>query len=76
MLFRDMEASYTPAFKACVAAGARSVMCSYNAVNGKPACSNPELLQDLLREEWGFKGFVVSDCGAVNDIEWPHQFAK
>jgi len=44
-----MEASYTPAFKACVEAGARSVMCSYNAVNGKPSCANPELLQDLLR---------------------------
>lgn len=51
-------------------------MCSYNAVNGKPSCANPELLQDLLRAQWGFDGFVVSDCGAVNGILWPHQFVK
>jgi len=48
---RDMEASYTPAFKACIEAGARSVMCSYNAVNGKPSCANPQLLQQLLRDK-------------------------
>lgn len=71
-----MESSYTPAFKACIQAGARSVMCSYNAVNGKPSCAHPELLQGLLRDTWGFKGFVVSDCGAVSDILWPHQFTK
>ena len=71
-----MEATYTPAFKACIDAGAASVMCSYNAVNGKPSCASPELLQDLLREKWDFKGFVVSDCGAVSDILWPHRFTK
>lgn len=71
-----MESSFTPAFKACIQAGARSVMCSYNAVNGKPSCASPELLQGLLRDKWGFDGFVVSDCGAVSDILWPHRFTK
>ena len=75
-LCRDLRASYTPQFKACVQAGARSVMCSYNAVNGVPACANSKLLQELLREEWGFTGFVVSDCAAINDILWPHQYVK
>lgn len=51
-------------------------MCSYNAVNGKPSCASPELLQGLLRDKWGFNGFVVSDCGAVSDILWPHHFTK
>lgn len=71
-----MDASYTPAFKACIAAGARSVMCSYNALNGEPTCASPGLLQDRLRDSWGFDGFVVSDCGAVADVLWPHRFVK
>lgn len=40
-----------------------SYMCSYNAINGVPACANRELLTDLLRNTWKFDGFVVSDCG-------------
>jgi beta-glucosidase len=66
---KDLEETYLPAFRATVMeADAQSVMCAYNAVNGVPACANKDLLQDNLREKWGFKGFVVSDCAAVFDI--------
>ena len=49
-------------------------MCVYNAVNGTPGCASADLLQKRLREEWGFEGYVVSDCGAVNDIHQNHKF--
>lgn len=66
---RDLEDTYLPAFRATVTEGqAGSVMCAYNAVNGKPACANEELLTDTLRRDWGFGGYVVSDCEAVADI--------
>lgn len=66
---KDLEETYLPAFRATIMeANAQSVMCAYNAVSGVPACANPDLLQKTLREQWGFKGFVVSDCGAVFDI--------
>ena len=58
--------TYLPAFRAAVTeAKADSVMCAYNSINGQPACANEFLLQDQLRGKWGFKGYVVSDCGAV-----------
>ena len=47
-------------------------MCSYNALNGVPACGNSFLLQDLARDAWGLEGFVVSDCDAVAVIQNPH----
>lgn len=66
---KDLEETYLPAFRATITEGdAQSVMCAYNAVNGVPACASKYLMQDILREKWGFKGFVVSDCGAVYDI--------
>lgn len=66
---KDLEETYLPAFRATVMEGdAQSVMCAYNAVDGVPACANKKLLQETLREKWGFKGFVVSDCAAVFDI--------
>ena len=43
-------------------------MCAYNSINGEPGCANEFLLQDQLRGKWDFKGYVVSDCGAVVDI--------
>ena len=49
-------------------------MCAYNSINGQPACANEFLLQDQLRGKWGFKGYVVSDCGAVIDIFDGHNF--
>jgi len=72
----DMIDTYLPAFRATVVEGkAESVMCVYNAVNGIPGCASSDLLQKRLREGWGFKGYVVSDCGAVNDIYRNHKFA-
>jgi len=66
---------YMPAFKSCVQEGrALGIMCSYNAVNGIPMCANRELLTDVLRDEWGFDGYVTSDCGAINDISVNHHF--
>ena len=49
-------------------------MCAYNTINGEPACANEFLLQDQLRGKWGFKGYVVSDCGAVVDIYAGHHY--
>jgi len=67
---------YMPGFKACVQEGrALGIMCSYNAVNGVPMCGNQHLLTDVLRGEWGFDGYVTSDCGAINDIQVNHHFA-
>ena len=66
---RDFRETYLPAFRAAVTeGGALSVMCAYNAVYGDPACASSLLLEDILRGEWGFGGYVVSDCGAVSDI--------
>lgn len=66
---RDFLETYTPAFKTTIQnGGAYSVMCAYNAFRGEPCCSNNYLLNDLLRKQWGFKGFIVTDCGAVSNI--------
>ena len=74
---RDLRETYTPAFRATVMEGrAASVMCAYNRINGEPACANTHLLGDLLRSEWGFTGYVVSDCGAIEDIFRRHNFTK
>jgi beta-glucosidase len=71
----DLADTYLPAFRAAVVAGqVASVMCVYNAVNGVPGCASPFLLQQTLRDSWGFKGFVVSDCNAVNDIHTGHHY--
>ncbi len=50
-------------------------MCAYNSLNGQPACANTFLLEDHLRHDWGFKGYVVSDCGAIADVFGGHHFA-
>ena len=72
----DMRDTYLPAFRAAVVDGhAGSVMCAYSAINGQPACSNTFLMRDTLRTDWGFKGAVVSDCGAVRDISTAHKYA-
>ncbi|HEX8292082.1 MAG TPA: glycoside hydrolase family 3 C-terminal domain-containing protein [Pyrinomonadaceae bacterium] len=74
---RDMRETYLPAFRATVTeAKAASVMCAYNRVNGEPACASTRLLGDTLRGEWGFTGYVVSDCGAIDDIFRRHNFTK
>jgi beta-glucosidase-like glycosyl hydrolase len=72
---RDQAETYFPAFKACIQQGkSRLVMCSYNSVNGIPACANSYLLQQKLRDEWGFTGFVVSDCQAVEFVYTEHHY--
>ncbi len=66
---RDFRETYTPAFEALVKeGGAYSVMCAYNRFKGEACCGSNKLLNELLRKEWGFKGYVVSDCWAINDI--------
>jgi len=72
----DLEDTYLPAFRAAVTeAHAQSVMCAYNAVDGSPACASAMLLQQHLRDAWGFDGYVVSDCAAVADVATGHKFA-
>ncbi len=71
---KDMRETYLPAFKATVQeAKAESIMGAYNRTNGEACCASPTLLQKILRDEWGFQGYVVSDCGAIRDI---HQYHK
>jgi beta-glucosidase len=71
-----LRETYLPQFEAAVReGGAFSVMCSYNRVNGDPACASPQLLGQILRGEWAFPGYVVSDCGAVGDIYQGHKAA-
>ncbi len=66
---KDLEETYLPAFRATIKdAGAHSIMCAYNAVDGIPACANKMLMNNILRDEWQFDGVVVSDCGAVFDV--------
>ncbi len=65
----DLWDTYLPAFRATVTEGqADSIMCSYNAVDGVPACASKMLLGEILRGDWGFKGFVTSDCDAIDDF--------
>jgi beta-glucosidase len=74
---RDLRETYLPAFRATIVeAQAASVMCAYNRTNTEPCCANDRLMMDILRKEWGFNGYVVSDCGAISDIWKGHQFAK
>ena len=72
----DLAETHLPAFESCVRdAKAAGIMCSYNEVNGVPTCSSPLFEQALLRDEWGFDGTVVSDCGAIEDISDNHRYA-
>ncbi len=73
---RDMLETYLPAFHATVVeGGAYSVMCAYNRTNGEPCCTSKPL-NDTLRKQWGFKGYIVSDCGAIDDIYQRHYYLK
>ncbi|MBI4894000.1 MAG: glycoside hydrolase family 3 C-terminal domain-containing protein [Acidobacteria bacterium] len=73
---RDLRESYLPQFERAVKeGGAWSVMCAYNRLYGEAACASPRLLETILRKEWGFRGYVVTDCGAVDDIYRRHKVA-
>ena len=82
---RTLHEVYLPHFKKCIDAGAMSIMGAYNKVNGTYACENKELLTDILRDEWGFEGFALSDfvygiydsarsVKAGMDVEMPYTF--
>jgi beta-glucosidase len=74
---RNLREYYMPHFRACVVEGkAQSVMGAYNALNGVPCCANTWLLTEVLRDEWGFNGYVVSDCDAISDIYASHHYVS
>ncbi len=71
---KDMRETYLPAFRDAVKeADVEAVMGAYNRTNGEPCCASPTLIQDILRDEWGFEGHYVSDCGAIEDIHKHHK---
>src|SRR5215217_4374285 len=74
---RDLNETYLPAFRAIVTeAKTGSIMCAYNSVDGAPVCASTRMLNEILRAQWGFDGYVVSDCDAIADIYKHHHFAK
>jgi beta-glucosidase len=74
---RDLYETYLPAFKALVTkADVREVMCAYQRLDDQPCCGNNHLLQHILRDQWGFKYLVVSDCGAVTDFFTSHKVSS
>lgn len=74
---RDLYETYLPAFKALVQeADVREVMCAYQRLEDEPCCSNSRLLQRILRDEWGFKYLVTSDCDAIADFYNEHKFSS
>ncbi|CAN5902036.1 glycoside hydrolase family 3 protein [soil metagenome] len=73
---RDLRESYLPQFEQGIkVGGAYSLMCAYNRIGGQAACASPRLEQDILRGEWKFPGYIVSDCGAIDDIYLRHRVA-
>lgn len=74
---RDLWETYLPAFKSLVQdAGVREVMCAYQRLDDNPCCGNNRLLQNILRDDWGFKYLVVSDCGAITDFYTSHKVSS
>ncbi len=74
---KDMRETYLPAFEALVKeAKVESVMGAYNRTNGEVCCGSKTLLKDILRDEWGFTGHVVSDCWAIRDFHEFHKITK
>lgn len=73
----ELHDFYLFAFEACVVQGrAASIMGAYNRVNDEACCASPTLLESILRREWGFDGYVVSDCGAIHDVYAHHHLAQ
>lgn len=74
---RDLYDTYLPAFEACIKeAGAFSVMCAYNRYLGEACCGSSSLQNGILRGKWGFQGYIVSDCGAIDDIIVDHKIVE
>jgi beta-glucosidase len=72
---RELFQSYLPPFRAAVKAGAQSIMTAYNSIDGVPCSANPYLLTDVLRQQWGFQGFTVSDLGSISGLLNNHHVA-
>ncbi|KAL0384508.1 UNVERIFIED_CONTAM: Beta-xylosidase/alpha-L-arabinofuranosidase 2 [Sesamum radiatum] len=74
---QDLDDTYQPPFKSCVLEGnVASVMCSYNQVNGKPTCGDPDLLAGVIRGEWKLNGYIVSDCDSLNEMLNSQHYTK
>jgi beta-glucosidase len=74
---RDLHETYLPAFKALVRkADVRQVMCAYQRLDDEPCCGNSRLLRSILRDDWGYRHLVVSDCGAVTDFFTSHKVSS
>lgn len=73
---KDLYETYLPAFEYAVKAKVAGVMGAYNRTNGVPCCASKRLIGDILRTEWNFQGYFVSDCGAVADISEHHHYLK
>ena len=73
---RDLRETYLPHFEMGIREGkAYSLMCAYNRIDGKAACGSDMLIKNILRDEWKFPGYIVSDCGAIDDIYLRHKVA-
>ncbi|XP_074280650.1 beta-xylosidase/alpha-L-arabinofuranosidase 2-like [Silene latifolia] len=74
---QDLDDTYQPPFKSCVVDGnVASVMCSYNQVNGKPTCADPDLLSGVIRGEWKLNGYIVTDCDSVEVLFNDQHYTK
>jgi len=74
---RDLRQTYLPQFEAAIKQGkVYSIMCAYNRYDDEACCGSNLLLTQILRQEWGFEGYVVSDCGAIRDIHQNHQIVE
>ncbi len=74
---QDMYETYLPAFEWAVKkAGVAGVMGAYNRTNGEPCCASEHLVKEILLDDWGFEGYVVSDCGAIADIYKNHHYTN
>ncbi|XP_003387138.1 PREDICTED: probable beta-D-xylosidase 2 [Amphimedon queenslandica] len=74
---QDLEETYFPAFRSCVTAGGvGSIMCSYNSVNGVPSCVDGVFNNKIARNKWKFDGYLVSDCGAIDDVMNKHHYTS
>ncbi|XP_057430084.1 beta-xylosidase/alpha-L-arabinofuranosidase 1 [Lotus japonicus] len=74
---QDLDDTFQPPFKSCVIDGnVASVMCSYNQVNGKPTCADPDLLKGVIRGQWKLNGYIVSDCDSVEVLFKDQHYTK
>ncbi|MDR0395218.1 MAG: glycoside hydrolase family 3 C-terminal domain-containing protein, partial [Tannerella sp.] len=69
----DLWDTYLPAFKALADTEVAGFMCAYNAYEGQPCCASDKLMIDILRNDWGYTGYVTSDCGAIDDFYKHHK---